>query len=121
MPSDQEQSRLDHNCESKTKTEADVEHSQRKPRGQSTTLCRQEPLQPTGQSNSGADQERAQDLSKGKTRRWRAVGEAEMENIVAELTKLKRDLKQWRLDTEESMLRWLLFAALLHAALCMAK
>ena len=72
-------------------------------------------------TKTGADQEHAQGLSKGKTRTGRAVGEAEMQNIVAELTKLKRDLKQWRFDTERSTPRWLLCAALLCAALCMAK
>ena len=120
MPSDPEPL---HNLEtkSKTKAQAGVKPSQRQRRGKSNTLVLQEPLQLKGNSKTGADLEAAQGRSKGMTRTRRTVGEAEMQNIVVELTMLKRDLKQWRLDTERSMPRQRLCVALLCAALCMRK
>ena len=90
----------------KAKAQADVDPSQRK--AKSSTKALQEPLPLKGKSKSGADKEPAQGMSKGKTKMGRAVGVSEMQSIVVELTKLKRDLKQWRIDTERSMPRWLL-------------
>ena len=74
-----------------------MEPSQRK----SDSLAGQESLQRhKGQSKVGEDEEPATGRGKGKTRTGRAVGEAEMQHTVAELTQLKRDLKQWRSETE---------------------
>lgn len=79
----------------KTTSQARVEPSQRK----SDSLAGQESLQ---QHKAGGDEEPATGLDKGKTRTGRAVGEAEMQHTVAELTKLKRDLKLWRSETQSS-------------------
>lgn len=98
---------------SKGASQARVEPSQ----PNSDSLAGQESLQSKGKSKAGADEEPAQGLSKGKTRTRRAVGEAEMQNTVVELTQLKRDLKQWRLDTESSTSRLFFCAASLRAIL----
>ena len=102
MPADQEPLR-NLKPKNKTKAQPDVEPSQCKRKNNSNTLALQEPVQLKGKSKSGTDAEPAQGMSKGKTKTGRAVGEIEMQNIVIELTKLKRDLKQWRVDTERSM------------------
>lgn len=99
---------------SKATSQARVEPSQRR----SKSLAGQESLQHKGKSKAGAEEEPAQDLSKGKTRTGRAVGEAEMQDTVAELTQLKRDLKKWRSGTESSTSRLFFCAALLCVVLC---